>query len=62
MSKKYNVGIVGATGMVGHLQHYLKTILGLMLFALQHHQEVQEKLMKKLSVKNGVWINLFLKI
>lgn len=53
MSKKYNVGIVGATGMVG--QRFATLLENHPWFNVvclgKDHQEVQEKLMKKLSVK-----------
>ena len=62
MSKKYNVGIVGATGMVGQRFATLLENHPWFNFALQHLQEVQVKPMKKLLVKNGAWIHLFLKI
>ena len=58
MSKKYNVGIVGATGMVG--QRFATLLENHPWF--NNLQEVQVKPMKKLLVKNGAWIHLFLKI
>ena len=53
--KKFNVGIVGATGMVG--QRFMTLLENHPLF-LQHHQDQQANLTAKLSATNGVWTHL----
>ena len=60
MSKKYNVGIVGATGMVG--QRFATLLENHPWFNVVCLAASSRKPMKKLLVKNGAWIHLFLKI
>ena len=55
--KKYNVGIVGATGMVG--QRFM-TLLENHPW-LPHHQDPQAKHMRKPSATNGAWMLSFQK-